>query len=326
MNPGERAAVVVIGAGPAGVGVAVGLARRGVGRVVVAERRQSVGGVPALYRKESGDVPTFLLWTRGRVLFGEQLAERLAGKLPAAGVEVWLESQVIEIFPREKRISLVSPMRGKLDLLAEAVVLASGARERTPAERAYITGSRPGRVLFTKNLLELAAKSTLPSAESPVILGSDLIAYALSAKLKAAAAAEAAIVDRSRGPQCSLPARIYFRRWAKPSYYHAHEVRVAGRRSVSAIGLPDGRQLRCDRLLISGELTPSSELALMAGLRVELRSRRPVVNSSYQLSEPGWFAAGNILGGNHGAEWCYRNGLRVAACVARYLRSVRAAR
>ena len=31
------------------------------------------------------------------------------------------------------------------------------------------------------------------------------------------------------------------------------------------------------------------------------------------------FAAGNILGGFHGAEWCYFNGQRAARSVVKYL-------
>jgi hypothetical protein len=82
--------------------------------------------------------------------------------------------------------------------------------------------------------------------------------------------------------------------------------------------------------MICGDLVPNTELALMGNLRVDLASRRAAVGSGYQLraavgsgyqlSEPGWFAAGNILGDYHGAEWCYFNGRRVACQVAKYLR------
>jgi hypothetical protein len=72
--------------------------------------------------------------------------------------------------------------------------------------------------------------------------------------------------------------------------------------------------------MICGELVPNTGLALMGNLRVDLASRRVVVGSGHQLSEPGWFAAGNILGDYHGAEWCYFNGRRVACQVAKYLR------
>jgi len=319
MSPAETAAAVVVGAGPAGIGAAVELARRGIRPVLLIERRETLGGIPALYRTRPGGVPTFVLWTRGRILFGEQFAARLAARLRGTGVEVWPESQVIQIAPRTMTLTVINPLRGRVDLQARAVVLACGARERTPAERGWIAGSRPGRVLFTKNLLDLAERNDLRTADRSLILGSDLLAYAAAAKLREAGAAETVMVDRRKRPDCSLPARLYFARWTRPAYHSAAQVRLSGRKAISGVELPDGRQLPCGRLILSGDLAPNSELALMAGLAVELPSRRPVVRAGYQLSEPGWFAAGNMLGGSRGAEWCYRNGVRVAACVAHYL-------
>jgi NADPH-dependent 2,4-dienoyl-CoA reductase/sulfur reductase-like enzyme len=321
MNSIEKAKVLVIGAGPAGVGVATGLDRRGIKPVILIERSERVGGVPSLYKRKPGGVPTFVLWTKGRLVFGEQLAEHLVHNLRASTVEIWLESQVIEISPGKKKATLVNPRRGRFQVSAEAVVLACGARERTPVERGWVYGSRPSGLLFTKNLLDLVDQHEVRVACKPVILGSDLIAYAAAAKLKFAGASDAVMVDRPLRPDCSLPARLYFGRWAKPHYQGGAEaVTVAGTRFVSAVTPADATQVPVDLLIICGDLVPNTELALAGNLRVGLASRRAAVASDYQLSEPGWFAAGNILGNYHGAEWCYFSGRRVARHVAKYLR------
>ena len=73
--------VAIIGGGPAGIGVAVGLAKRGVGSVVLIERRNEIGGTPMGYPKKSGGVPTFVEWTRGRVVFGQELVGRMLQRL-----------------------------------------------------------------------------------------------------------------------------------------------------------------------------------------------------------------------------------------------------
>ena len=94
---------------------------------------------------------------------------------------------------------------------------------------------------------------------------------------------------------------------------------VVGSKTASGIRLSkDGNLIPCDGIVVCGELIPNSELALQGLLKVELPSRKPVVGRNYQLSKPGWFAAGNILGGYHGAEWCYFNGRRVARAVKNY--------
>jgi NADPH-dependent 2,4-dienoyl-CoA reductase/sulfur reductase-like enzyme len=205
MNSIGKVKVLVIGAGPAGAGVAIGLARRGIKPVILIDRHERVGGVPSLYKKKPGGVPTFVLWTKGRLVFGEQMAERLADKLRASEVDVWLETQVIEVFPGEKKATLVNPSRGRCQVAAEAVVLACGARERTPAERGWINGSRPSGLLFTKNMLDLVDQHEVHVACTPVILGSDLIAHAAAAKLKSAGASDAVMVDRSLRADATIP-------------------------------------------------------------------------------------------------------------------------
>ena len=59
--------------------------------------------------------------------------------------------------------------------------------------------------------------------------------------------------------------------------------------------------------------------ALLGGLAVELPSRQLQLARGQALSEPGWFAAGNVLGGFHGAQWCYFNGRQAARRVANFL-------
>ena len=320
MDSTEKVEVLVIGAGPAGIGVATGLAHLGIAPVVLVDRGDKIGGVPSLYKRKPEGVPTFVLWTQGRFVFGEQMAEHLAHKLQGSKVEAWTETQVIEISPGEKIATLVNPRRGRFRVSAEAVVLACGAREKTPAERGWIFGSRPSGLLFTKNLLDLVDQCNVHVAFRPVILGSDLIAHAASAKLKSAGALDAVMVDRSRRPDCSLPARLFFRRWARPHYRGgAQTVTVAGTAGVSAVTPAHGNEIRGDVLMICGDLVPNTELALMGKMQVDLASRRAAVGSDYQLSTPGWFAAGNILGNFHGAEWCYFHGRRVARQVAKYL-------
>ncbi|SVB49797.1 uncharacterized protein METZ01_LOCUS202651, partial [marine metagenome] len=142
--------VAIIGGGPAGIGAAVGLAKRGVGPVILIERRGEVGGTPMGYRKKPGGVPTFVEWTRGRVVFGEELAGRLTKRLAQTGTTIRLSTQVTKIYPAEKRLTLLGP-EGLEDIVVDAVVLAAGAREQTPAEKGWLAGARTARVGFTRH-------------------------------------------------------------------------------------------------------------------------------------------------------------------------------
>lgn len=323
MNTNTHFEVVIIGGGPAGVGAATALSSRGVKSIAVVERSDSIGGIPALYKAKKGGVRTFVRWSRGGIpVFGEEYAKWLGLQLAKSEAEVWLQSQVIEIEAKEKRITLVNPDHGRMTLTADAIIMACGAREETVAERGWVTGSRPMRVFFTKHLLQLIDGNGLLPMRNPVIIGSDLIAYAAAAKLSAAGAENAVIVDNRTSPQCTVFERLYFRLWSNPKFRGITEksVEVVGSGAASGIRLSNGNEiLPCDGIVVCGELIPNSELALLGSLKVDLPSRRPVVTQGFQLSESGWFVAGNILGGFHGAEWCYFNGRRAARAVSKFL-------
>ena len=316
----ERFRVAIIGGGPTGLGAARTLAQLAIGPVVLIERRNELGGVPAGYRVKPGGVPTFIDWTSGRILHGRQFVERLLQRLNGADVDIRLETQVLDIEPGEKRLRLVSPERGTYQITADAIILACGAREQTPAERSWLVGDRPARVLFGKHISEWIDRHGKLPAAHPAIVGSDLIAFSMAAKLRAAGCADADMIDTRPSPETPLPARLYFRRWAKPRFrggVQAAEIR--GSAAVTTLEVRGGASIACDAVTLAGELIPNSELALLGGLEVELPSRQLVLAPGQQLSSPGWFAAGNILGGFRGAQWCYFNGRRVAKRVARYL-------
>lgn len=321
MNSTKHFNVIIIGAGPAGVGAAIALSKRGIKSIAIIERSDKIGGIPSFYKKKKGGVRTFVRWSRGGFpVFGEDYAQWLEKQLIKTTVRIELQSQVINIDAKKKILTLVSPEEGEVNYSADAIVMACGSREETPAERGWLAGSRPVRVLFTKQLLQLLDGNHLLPMNNPLIIGSDVIGYAAAAKLKAAGASDAVIVDNCSRPKCGFFERLYFRIWSNPDYQglSAKSIEVTGNKIASGVKL-NGKNIPCDGIVICGELIPNSELALNGNIKVELHSRKPVVAKDYQLSEPGWFAAGNIIGGFHGAEWCYFNGKRVARAVANYL-------
>ena len=314
--------VAIVGGGPAGIGAALGLVRRGVKSIALIERDEKIGGIPALYKRKPGGVPTFIRWTRGgRIVFGEEYANGLRAKLSKTNVKVWLETHVHKIEPEKKSLTVVNPFLGKTIINADAIILACGSREKTIAERGWIMGTRSSRVFFTRQILHWIDRHGCLPLHHPVIIGSDLIAYAAAAKLRAAGSSEPVIIDNCRRPKSPFLARQYFRRWSCPSYRGIIQkpIEMVGNGEASAVKLPNGDIIRCDGIVLSGELIANSELALEGGLEVETPSRKPVAKKDNQFSKPGWFVAGNILGGFHGAEWCYFNGLKVAKSVAKYL-------
>ncbi|MHC4070585.1 MAG: FAD-dependent oxidoreductase [Planctomycetota bacterium] len=316
----KHARVIIVGAGPAGIGAAVALARKGVRPVVLIDRASNVGGMPALCKKKPGAVPTFVSWLHGRALVGEQFVAGLEARLAEADVEVWLDNLVVEIHAAERRVTVASRARGKLDISADAIVLACGSRERSVAERGWLTGSRPARVFFTKHLFDFIDGNDILPIRRSIIVGSDSVAYSAAAKLSVSGAGQSVMLGKLRRPECNFLQRLYFNFWSRPKWHGSiQEVQVKGLGSVEGVKISDKKVLTCDSIVVCGDLIPNTELALLGGLEVHLPSRLLDISSGNRLSSPGWFAAGNIRGGFHSAQWCYLNGKKVARSVLKYL-------
>ena len=115
MNSTKHFRVVIIGAGPAGIGAAIALSRLGIKSIALVERSDKIGGIPSLYKKKTGGVRTFIRWSRGGIpVFGEEYANSLKRKLAKTDVKIWLQSQVLEIEANEKKIILVNPVKGSV--------------------------------------------------------------------------------------------------------------------------------------------------------------------------------------------------------------------
>ena len=321
MNHKEHFKVAIIGGGPAGIGVAVGLAKQGIDSVVLIERRIKLGGTPIDYKRKKGSVPTFIEWTRARMVFGEELAERMIQRLTTTNTNIKLCSHVTKIYPEEKKLSLISP-KGIQEITADAVVFAAGAREQTLSEKGWLAGARTVRTGFTRHITSWIDRHNLLPTRKPLIVGSDLIAYSAAAKLRAAGSRESVMINQRQRPKANLFERIFFRRWTKPNWKGGvTAINLSGDSTI--INAESKESHNCDvsgdAIIFSGNLVPNTELALMSGMAVDTQSRRLNFSQRQSMSTPGWFAAGNILGGFHGAQWCYFNGKRLAKKINKYL-------
>jgi glycerol-3-phosphate dehydrogenase len=319
-TPRPHYRVAIVGAGPAGIGAAIGLAAEGIRPVILIDRADEIGGVPAHYQVKRGGVPTFIVWTRGRVLFGQQFVDGLCSQLEQTDTEVWLQSHVLDADKATKSLTVVNPHLGKATIHADAVVFATGAREKTSSERGWIVGRRPARQFFTMQLLQLIDGCNALPMERPAVVGSDLIAYSASAKLRAAGSREVTMCDQRSQPAASSFERFYFSKWSRPAWQSAnHSLELGDESRVGQIRLGETCQ-DCDGVVFSGDLVPNSELLVAAGFDVSQPDRIPARRGPHELSEPGWFIVGAEIGGFHGAYWCFRDGRRAARSVARYLR------
>ncbi|MFF8808346.1 FAD-dependent oxidoreductase [Streptomyces omiyaensis] len=298
--------VLVVGAGPAGLAAAARLAAAGAGRVEVLEREPEAGGAPLFCAR-----PGFGADPRGRALDGPGYARRAvraavrAGAVVRTGVTVtgWAGPLTLE----------TTAPTGLAAVGARAVVLATGARERSRPAR-LLPGSRAPGVLTTG---ELQRTVTLFGARPEhigrraVVAGGDPVAGHAVRLLRRAGVAVAAVV--CEGPRAAAgPADV-------PVLAGAVVTELAGRGRLDGVTVRDRdgrtRTVRCDTLVLAGDWIPEHELVRAGGLPLAPGGRGPLVDAALRTGVPGVFAAGGLLRGGEPAARAAAEGRAVADAV-----------
>ena len=161
--------IAIVGGGTAGLALATELRALGVEDVVVLEREPEAGGVP----RHCGHYP-FGLREFKRVMKGPDYARALVARAAGAGVDIRTGTAVTALLPNA-RLSL-SDADGSYDLQANRVVLATGVRESSRAQR-FIGGERPQGIIPTGALQSLVFLHHQKPFSKPVIIGTELVSF-----------------------------------------------------------------------------------------------------------------------------------------------------
>src|SRR5699024_6898610 len=124
---------------PAGLAAAIAAKKQGAERVTIIERDTALGGI-----LQQCIHPGFGLKYYGEELTGPEYAGRFIDKLEGSGIEVLLDTMVLEIHP-DRTILCVNASRGMIEVKTKSVVLAMGCRERTRGS-IQIPGTRPAGI------------------------------------------------------------------------------------------------------------------------------------------------------------------------------------
>jgi thioredoxin reductase len=301
--------VIVIGAGPAGLSAATKLAQLGVS-VTVLDREAEAGGIP-----RHCNHPPYGLREFRRLMRGPAYARRLVAEAMAAGVSIRTQTTVTALHPGGT-IDVTSPA-GLETLTARVVLIATGVRETSRAAR-LIGGEKPGGILSTGALQGIVHLNGQRPFQRPVILGTELVAFSALLTCRHAGIRPVAMIEPTRRITARSPAIWLARVLRVPVLLGSTLEAIHGRTRVEGVRIDrhgQAQDLTADGVIVSGGFRPEATLLRQSHMELDPGSGGPVIDVWGRLSDPVYFAAGNLLRGVETAGWCWAEGRRVAHAI-----------
>ncbi len=316
--------LIVIGGGPAGLAAAQSAWDKGLKNILIVERDKELGGILNQCIHNGFGLHHFK-----EELTGPEYAGRFVKLLSETGVEVRLDTMVLELTP-DKRVHMVGKATGYRVEEAKAIVLAMGCRERTRGAIS-IPGTRPAGI-FTAGAAQryVNMEGWLPG-KRVVILGSGDIGLIMARRMTLEGAKVLACVEvmpYSGGlnrniVQCLQDFDI-------PLYLSHTVTDIRGRDRVEQVVVSKvdknrapipgtGMVFDCDTLLLSVGLIPENELTRQAGIGMDRRTNGAVVYENMETSIPGVFACGNVCHVHDLVDFVTAESQRAGEAAARYV-------
>lgn len=316
--------LIVIGGGPAGLSAACAAWESGLRRILIVERDRDLGGILNQCIHNGFGLHYFK-----EELTGPEYAGRFIDLLSQTGVEVRLDTMVLEITP-DRQVKMVGRETGYRVEQAGSIVLAMGCRERTRGAIGT-PGTRPAGV-YTAGAAQryVNMEGWLPG-KRVVILGSGDIGLIMARRMTLEGAKVLACVELmpySGGlnrniVQCLQDFDI-------PLYLSHTVTEIRGEKRVEQVvvsQLDDRRNpipgtemvFDCDTLLLSVGLIPENELTRQAGIEMDRRTNGAVVYENMETSVPGVFACGNVCHVHDLVDFVTAESRRAGQSAARYV-------
>lgn len=298
--------VVIVGGGVAGLSAAAELKTLGIRNVVVLEREPEAGGAPRHIQNRSFGLREFK-----RPLLGRRYAQELARR--AEPTEILAGVSVTALLPGGT-VSAVG-RGGPFTLEGKRVIIATGTREASRHAR-LASGARPAGIMTYGALQRHIHFAGLRPFTEVVVIGSEYVSLAALDTLRRAGIRTVCLLeenDRPTAPQFLAAALSRF--YNLPIHCGTRLARIIGRKAVEGVEVEfQGRTrfIPCNGVLFTGKFVPEAHLVQTAGMEFDANSFGPVTDQYQRLSDPAYFACGNVLRPVAASWTCFSEG-RLAA-------------
>ena len=318
---------LIIGGGPAGLAAAQEMLEQGLTNILVVERDMELGGILNQCIHNGFGLHTFK-----EELTGPEYAQRYIDKINELKVPYQLNSMVLEIEAAGpiKKVHVVSKEYGYQILETKTVVLAMGSRERTRF-MIQIPGTRPAGIYMAGTAQRLVNIEGHPVGKEVVILGSGDIGLIMARRMTLDGANVKMVLElepHSNGVNRNIVQCLDD--YDIPLKLSHTVVNIHGKDRLEGVSIAQVDKNRrpiegtieyvpCDTLLLSVGLIPENELSTTANVKLDRKTRGPLVNDMMETNVEGVFAAGNVVHIHDLVDNVSSEAVKAATNVVKYL-------
>lgn len=316
--------VAVIGGGPAGLAAALKARENGAEKVLILERDKEAGGILNQCIHNGFGLHYFK-----EELTGPEYAGRFVAQLEGSGIELWLDTMVLDLNADTHEIHAVSGKYGYCLIKAKAIVLAMGCRERTRGAIG-IPGTRPAGVFTAGTAQRYVNMEGYMVGKRVLILGSGDIGLIMARRMTLEGAKVLACVEvmpYSGGLNRNIVQCLHD--YNIPLYLSHTIIDIQGDERVEkaiVAKVDENRrpipgtemEFDCDTILLSVGLIPENELTRGAGITIDRRTNGAVVFENMETQAEGIFACGNVVHVHDLVDYVTAESSRAGAAAAEY--------
>jgi len=315
--------VIVIGGGSAGLAAALEINKHRKSKILVLERDAELGGILQQCIHNGFGLKVFK-----EELTGPEYAERFINELDKSGIEYKLNSMVTKMHP-DKRVEYASAEEGFVTIKAKAIVLTMGCYERS-AGAISLPGKRPSGVMTAGAAQKYLNIDGYLVGKNVFILGSGDIGLIMARRMKLEGAnvrGVAEILPFSGGLKRNIVQCLDD--YDIPLYLSHTVTEIIGENRIEKIILSEvdnfvpikgtEKEFEIDTLLLSVGLIPENGISEACGIKMDSKTKGPIVNESYQTNIDGIFACGNVLHVHDLVDFVTEESRKAGQAVVKYL-------
>lgn len=319
---------VVIGGGAAGLAAALKVNEEKKS-VLIIEREVRLGGILKQCIHDGFGLVRFK-----EKLSGPEYIERFIDKIHENNIEyicLAFVTKIEKLNDKTFKISIVSK-NGCEEIIAKTLILANGCRERT-AKQIYIHGTRPAGVYTAGSAQALTNLYGQKVTKKCVILGSGDIGLIMARRLALEGSKVEGVYEIKPTPsglmrnvhQCLYDYDI-------PLHLSHTVTRVFGDQRLQGVEIMKvdknfkpipgtETHVECDALILSVGLIPENELAESLKIKIDPKTKGPIVDNNLMTDTDGIFSCGNALHVNDLVDYVSESGEIAGKSACRYIDS-----